>query len=248
MPSTRSSDNTDDWRSSPPYALADGREAGEYTKHTAACFCGAVRWGFSESKPLQAKYCQCVTPFIPAKAPIPADTRHRLALDSCSTCQQLHGAPFQWAAIFRKDHLLFEPDSLDHIGFYDSREKQCHSPLMDEGNNMVRLSPSAARPLNPSRSFVGLLPLSFIRCDSSTAGVERGFVEARHVCVRICIAAERGDSGRVRAHTLRDAPVARVSACRRYSFAQAMASGMFRSRPKIGAVSLASSQWAGRAV
>jgi hypothetical protein len=86
---------------------------------------------------------------------------NRLALDSCSTCQQLHGAPFQWAAIFRKDHLLFEPDSLDHIGFYDSREKssarklpckvsckQCHSPLMDEGNNMVRLSPSAARPLN----------------------------------------------------------------------------------------------------
>jgi hypothetical protein len=161
MPSTRSSDNTDDWRSSPPYALADGRESGEYTKHTAACFCGAVRWGFSESKPLQAKYCQCVTPFIPAKAPIPADTRHRLALDSCSTCQQLHGAPFQWAAIFRKDHLLFEPNSLDHIGFYDSREKssarklpckvsckQCHSPLMDEGNNMVRLSPSAARPIN----------------------------------------------------------------------------------------------------
>lgn len=60
MPSTRSSDNTDNWRSSPPYALGEGRKADEYTKHTARCFCGSVRWGFSESKPLQAKYCQCV--------------------------------------------------------------------------------------------------------------------------------------------------------------------------------------------
>lgn len=86
MPSTRSSDNTDDWRSSPPYALADGREASEYKKHTAACFCGSVRWGFSESKPLQAKYCQYV---LPAAHAAPPDLSHDSSADpfsaACST-------------------------------------------------------------------------------------------------------------------------------------------------------------------
>lgn len=67
MPSTRSKDNTDDWRSSPPYALAEGHSADEYTKerggHRASCYCGSVKFGLSEKYPLGAKYCQSVVPF-----------------------------------------------------------------------------------------------------------------------------------------------------------------------------------------
>ena len=63
-------------------------------------------------------------------------------------------APFQWAAIFHKDDINF---TKGHHGleWYDPTEKTvehklpckvrcsyCHSPIMDEGRNMILLFPS----------------------------------------------------------------------------------------------------------
>lgn len=59
------------------------------------------------------------------------------------------GAPFQWAAIFHKKDLHFE-NGAEGLAFYHSPTKgihyelpvkvscaYCHSPIMDEGRNMV---------------------------------------------------------------------------------------------------------------
>lgn len=101
-------------------------------------------------------------PRRPALLTLPAPSPRRSPTHSCSSCQQLHGAPLQWAAIFKKDSVLFDEDSLDHIGFYDSREKSsarklpckvsckaCHSPLSESGRRLAHASrargPLAAR-------------------------------------------------------------------------------------------------------
>ncbi|KAK6218739.1 hypothetical protein LQW54_002663 [Pestalotiopsis sp. IQ-011] len=64
------------------------------------------------------------------------------------------GAPFQWAAIFHKDDMVFENGAKDLV-FYHSGEKtlghdlpckiscaHCRSPIMDEGRRMVLLFPT----------------------------------------------------------------------------------------------------------
>jgi hypothetical protein len=63
-------------------------------------------------------------------------------------------APFQWAAIFHKDDINFLHGHHD-LEWYDPTEKSvehklpckvrcnfCHSPIMDEGRNMILLFPS----------------------------------------------------------------------------------------------------------
>jgi len=63
-------------------------------------------------------------------------------------------APFQWAAIFHKEDINFTHGHHDLI-WYDSQEKTtkhklpckvscgyCHSPIMDEGRNMILLFPT----------------------------------------------------------------------------------------------------------
>lgn len=63
------------------------------------------------------------------------------------------GAPFQWAAIFHKEDMQFE-NGVSGLSFYNSSQKLkerqlpckvscsfCHSPVMDEGRNMVLLFP-----------------------------------------------------------------------------------------------------------
>ena len=49
-------------------------------KYRATCHCAAVRYEVS-ADPVDAKMCHC------------------------DTCQTLHGAPMQWAAIFHKHHV-----------------------------------------------------------------------------------------------------------------------------------------------
>ena len=49
-------------------------------KYRATCHCAAVRYEVS-ADPVDAKMCHC------------------------ATCQTLHGAPMQWAAIFHKHHV-----------------------------------------------------------------------------------------------------------------------------------------------
>lgn len=133
---TRSSD----WQHRPPYlppAQLDkldkeksGRDAPFSKKIEGTCHCGRVRYWLSSDKPLASKYCHC------------------------SDCQTLHGAPFQWAAIFEKHDLAFEHGVQD-LAFYDSGKKaaahalpckvscaNCGSRIMDEGRNMVLLFPA----------------------------------------------------------------------------------------------------------
>ncbi len=63
-------------------------------------------------------------------------------------------APFQWAAIFHKEDINFTNGHHD-LEWYDPTEKSidhklpckvrcsfCHSPIMDEGRNMILLFPS----------------------------------------------------------------------------------------------------------
>ncbi len=108
-------------RLGPEYAsLAD---AVFIPKYRAACFCGAVRYEVS-AEPVDAKLCHC------------------------TTCQTLHGAPMQWAAIFHKHHVRFTT-GLDLLRFYNSEQgvserilpckvscSQCGTPIADEGRRM----------------------------------------------------------------------------------------------------------------
>ena len=63
-------------------------------------------------------------------------------------------APFQWAAIFHKEDINFTNGHHD-LEWYDPTDKSiehklpckvrcsyCHSPIMDEGRNMILLFPS----------------------------------------------------------------------------------------------------------
>ena len=91
--------------------------------HRARCKCGAVRYEVS-ADPLNAKICHC------------AHCRHR------------HGAPMQWAAIFRKRDVRLTA-GLDSLRFYssgtDTPERilpcridcgRCGTPVADEGRRM----------------------------------------------------------------------------------------------------------------
>jgi len=113
----------------PPYSLT----AATTTFHAvlmAECFCTSVQYSISRAKPLDAKFCHC------------------------QTCQRLHGAPFQWAAIVHKDDVLFTRGR-DDLVYYNPGENsaeytlpckvacgKCRSPIMDEGRNMLMLFPT----------------------------------------------------------------------------------------------------------
>ncbi|KAH7026383.1 Mss4-like protein [Microdochium trichocladiopsis] len=135
------SGSNDRWQDEPPYKLtvqkaadagADttGRREKFEKKLEAQCHCGRVRYWISRDKPLVAKFCHC------------------------HGCQKLHGAPFQWAAIFHKSDILFEHGA-QGIEFYNSGNRNaahdlpcklscqyCRAPIMDEGRRMVLLFPT----------------------------------------------------------------------------------------------------------
>ena len=92
-------------------------------RYRASCHCGAVRYEVS-ADPLDAKICHC------------------------RTCQWLHGAPMQWAAIFHKRHVRMTR-GIEHLRFYsaalDGAERvapckvscvRCGTPIADEGRRM----------------------------------------------------------------------------------------------------------------
>jgi hypothetical protein len=71
------------------------------------------------------------------------------------------GAPFQWAAIFHKTDLHFEHGA-EGLAFYNNSDKQthhklpckvscayCHTPIMDEGRNMVLMFPGIIKVEDP---------------------------------------------------------------------------------------------------
>jgi len=119
----------DDWMFRVPYR-AHTEDDGFRALHEASCHCGRVKYQLSRKKPLDAKYCHC------------------------TTCQVTHGAPFQWAAIFEKGDINFI-NGHHHLTWYNSQEKKtgrklpckvsceyCHTPIMDEGRNMILLFPT----------------------------------------------------------------------------------------------------------
>lgn len=92
-------------------------------KHCARCLCGAVRYEVC-ADPVDAKFCHC------------------------SICRTLHGAPFQWAAIFHKRDVRLTAGA-GHLRFYSSERGEagrvppckvscgaCGTPIADEGRNM----------------------------------------------------------------------------------------------------------------
>jgi hypothetical protein len=98
-------------------------------KYRAGCHCKAVRYAVS-ADPVDAKICHC------------------------TTCQKLHGAPMQWAAIFHKQHVRFLA-GIDHLRFYNSERDEnerilpckvscglCGTPIADEGRRMWLAFPS----------------------------------------------------------------------------------------------------------
>ncbi|PIA92083.1 hypothetical protein CB0940_09039 [Cercospora beticola] len=119
----------EEWKKRAPYKIHDKNEDFKHL-YEASCHCGAVQYELSRKEPLDSKLCHC------------------------TTCQTQHAAPFQWAAIFKKDDINFKNGHHD-LEWYDptskSKEhklpckvrcKHCYSPIMDEGRNMILLFPS----------------------------------------------------------------------------------------------------------
>ncbi|KAK8128023.1 Mss4-like protein [Apiospora sp. TS-2023a] len=117
-----------DFLQKPPYHAAD--PAAFDKKLQGSCHCGRVKYWLSKAEPLNAKFCHC------------------------RGCQVMHGAPFQWAAIFHKEDMMFEKGAEDLV-FYHSETRHldhelpckascsyCRTPVMDEGRNMVLLFPT----------------------------------------------------------------------------------------------------------
>ncbi|PKY08680.1 hypothetical protein P168DRAFT_286761 [Aspergillus campestris IBT 28561] len=116
------------WQTRPPYRVVSRDEFGE-VKWKGGCHCGRVTYEVNREQPLKAKYCHC------------------------RGCQVVHGAPFQWAAIFQKSDISFI-NGADGLAFYASDRKTtkyelptkvscayCRTPIMDEGRNMCLLFP-----------------------------------------------------------------------------------------------------------
>jgi len=98
-------------------------------KYRATCFCGKVQYEVS-ADPVDAKLCHC------------------------KTCQTLHGAPMQWAAIFHKHQVRFIA-GVELLRFYNSEQgvnerilpckvscSQCGTLIADEGRRMWLAFPS----------------------------------------------------------------------------------------------------------
>ncbi|KAK0738190.1 Mss4-like protein [Schizothecium vesticola] len=126
----------DEWKFRPPYRIAEHSPSEFSVKWRGKCHCGAVRYELSRARPLASKYCHC------------------------TTCQRLHGAPFQWAAIFHKTDINFTQGHHD-LGWYDAAAKStthhlpckvqcayCRTPVMDEGRNMILLFPTLIEGIN----------------------------------------------------------------------------------------------------
>ncbi|KAG9028171.1 hypothetical protein FRB95_006787 [Tulasnella sp. JGI-2019a] len=118
-----------DWQQSPSFTrLPDSPEF--KAVYDGQCNCRRIKFKVGCQKPLDAQFCHCLT------------------------CQSLHGAPFQWAAIVHKTDVFFT-NGAEGIHWYQSRTKQeghilpskascsyCHSPILDDGRNMVMLFPT----------------------------------------------------------------------------------------------------------
>ncbi|SJX62147.1 uncharacterized protein SRS1_12995 [Sporisorium reilianum f. sp. reilianum] len=113
----------------PPYSW----QSDEFqVKYRAKCWCGKLEFEY-HGDPIDAKHCHC------------------------TQCQRLHGAPFQWAALFHKTSVRLaqhcDPLNLDFFSTQEGHSehsvpckiscRNCRSPMADEGRNMVMAYPSS---------------------------------------------------------------------------------------------------------
>jgi len=118
-----------EWKSRAPYSIHESNDKFNAI-YEASCHCGRVKYELSRKEPLDSKLCHC------------------------TTCQTQHAAPFQWAAIFHKEDISFAHGH-HNLEWYDPSSKSvehklpckvrcnfCHSPILDEGRNMILLFPS----------------------------------------------------------------------------------------------------------
>ncbi|RDI84461.1 hypothetical protein Vi05172_g5728 [Venturia inaequalis] len=144
-----------EWKTRPPYQIHKDESDFE-ARYEASCHCGKVTYQLSREEPLDSKLCHCTTCqtqhgeiAFPTRPSFISSIGERLTNHSHSSA-----APFQWAAIFHKTDINF---TSGHHGleWYDPTSKSikhslpckvrcsyCHSPIMDEGRNMVLLFPS----------------------------------------------------------------------------------------------------------
>ena len=110
-------------------AFASVKDTRFSVKYRASCYCTAVQLEV-QADPVDAKICHC------------------------RTCQRLHGAPMQWAAIFHK-HDVRITKGTDSLKFYNSEQNiparilpckvscnLCGTPIADEGRRMWLAFPS----------------------------------------------------------------------------------------------------------
>ena len=111
----------------PEYASVG--DASFIVKYRASCYCKAVQIEVC-ADPVDAKICHCLT------------------------CQRLHGAPMQWAAIFHKRDVRITKGT-DCLKFFNSEQSiserilpckvscsLCGTPIADEGRRMWLTFPS----------------------------------------------------------------------------------------------------------
>lgn len=150
----------DAWRNEHPYRKPneDSSDGSFTTYWQGACHCGQIRYSLGREKPLASKYCHCGD----------CQTMHavssQLFLSFLGTRELIqYQAPFQWAAIFHKSDLRFHHGT-QGLTFYSPTLHQpthslpckvycatCHTPIMDEGRNMVMLFPELIRGIRHSK-------------------------------------------------------------------------------------------------
>lgn len=147
----QSTEGKSEWKKRPPYRIHDSNEHFD-ALYEASCHCGKVKYQLNRKEPLDSKLCHCTT--CQTQHGKPRNSRNSF-LSGCSlTRTVLTAAPFQWAAIFHKDDINFSHGH-HNLEWYDPTEKSiehklpckvrcsyCHSPIMDEGRNMILLFPS----------------------------------------------------------------------------------------------------------
>ncbi|KIM99525.1 hypothetical protein OIDMADRAFT_19664 [Oidiodendron maius Zn] len=128
VPSSDHNQTDNSWKSQAPYKQPS-KEPPFTAVHIGHCHCGRIKFQIGRDAPLDAKLCHC------------------------RTCQVLHGAPFQWAAILHKEDMRFVHGVIG-LKFYSSGRNvaehelpckvscaYCGSPIMDEGRNMALIFP-----------------------------------------------------------------------------------------------------------
>jgi hypothetical protein len=131
------------------------------TIYRARCHCGAVHYEV-HADPVDAKICHC------------------------RTCQVLHGAPMQWAAIFHKKDVHFRLGT-ENLRFYNSelhrserilpckvRCALCGTLIADDGRNMWLAFPTQFDFGSPARVPESFKPTCHIFYDQRVIDVDDG--------------------------------------------------------------------------